>query len=101
MGLSLLQEIDQDKGAESAGGYQVPVSVRNSRGCPKFDIKPEQLEHLLSLGLQCPKIAELLGVSLSTIRRMNEYGFSVTALYSTITDHELDAIVSHQILVID
>ena len=25
---------------------------------------------------------------------MNEYGFSVTALYSTITDHELDSIVS-------
>ena len=75
VGLSLLQEIDQDKGAESAGGYQVPVSVRNSRGCPKFDIKPEQLEHLLSLGLQCPKIDELLGVSLITIRRrMNKYG---------------------------
>ena len=74
VGLSL-QEIDQNKGAESARGYQVPVSVRNSRGCPKFDIKPEQLEHLLSLDLQCPKIDELLGVSLSTIRRrMNKYG---------------------------
>ena len=95
VGLSLLLELDQTKGAESARGYTVPVHVRNSRGRPKFDIKPEQLEYLLSLGLQCPKIAELLGVSLSTIRRrMNEYGFSVTALYSSITDHELDAIVS-------
>ena len=26
---------------------------------------------------------------------MNEYGFSVTALYSSITDHELNAIVFH------
>ena len=51
--------------------------------------------HLLSFCVQCPKIAELLGVSLSSIKwRMNEYGFSVTALYSSITDRELDAMVS-------
>ena len=92
VGLGLLL---QTKGAESARGYTVLVHVRNSRGRPKFDIKPEKLGYLLNLGLQCPKIAELLGVSLSTIRRRrNEYGFSVTALYSSITDHELDAIVS-------
>ena len=83
------------KGAESARGYNVPVNVRNSRGRQKFDIKPEQPEYLLCSGLQCPKIAELLGVSLSTFRRrMSKYSFSVIALYSSITDHELDAIVS-------
>jgi hypothetical protein len=48
-----------------------------------------------STRLQCPKIAEILGIILSTIQqRMSEYGFSVTALYSSITDHELDAILS-------
>ena len=52
------------------------------------------------LGFQCPKIAEVMGVSLSTIRRtmyvyrMSEFGLSVTALYSSITDNELDEIVS-------
>ena len=94
MGLSLLQELDQSKWGESSG-YTAPLHDQNVRGRPKFDIRPEQLEHLLCLGMKCPKIAEVLGVSLSTIRRrMSKYGFSVTALYSTITDHELDAIVS-------
>ena len=67
----------------------------NHRGRPRLDIKPEQLEYLLHLGFQCSKIAEVMGVSLSTIRRrMSEFGLSVTALYSSVTDHELDVIVS-------
>ena len=37
----------------------------------------------------------VLGVSLSTIRRrMAEYQLCVSSLYSTITDHELDALVA-------
>ena len=47
------------------------------------------------MGFKCPKIAEVMGVSLSTIRRrMSEFGLSVTALYSNITDHELDVMVT-------
>ena len=91
--LSILQEIACTVGTQYCG---YPVSaICGLRGRPKFVIKPDQLEYLLNIGLHCPKIAEILGVSLSTIRRrMTEYGFSVTALYSNITDHELDAIVS-------
>ena len=37
----------------------------------------------------------MLGVSLSIVRRrMNDFGFTVTALYSSITDVELDLLVS-------
>ena len=93
--LSLLEELNSSTSGACSHGYAVPVLHENSRGRPRFDIKPEQLEYLLTLGLKCPKIAEVLGVSLSTIRRrMTEYGFSVTSLYANITDQELDRIVS-------
>ena len=80
---------------ESCSGYVPPLIDASMNGRPKIDIRQEQLEYLLGLGFSCPKISEVLGVSLSTIkRRMNEFGLSVTSLYSIITDQELDAIVS-------
>ena len=65
-------------------------STENKRGRPRLEIKQQQLEYLLQLGFSCPKIAGVLGVSLSTIRRrMSEFGLSVTSLYSDVTDQEL------------
>ncbi len=62
----------------------------NRRGRPRLNVTKEQLEYLLALGFSCPKIADVVGVSLSTIRRrMTEYGH---ALYSNISDQELDDI---------
>ena len=99
--LSLLEELNSSTSGACSHGYAVPVLHENSRGRPRFDIKPEQLEYLLTLGLKCPKIAEVLGVSLSTIRRrMTEYGFSVTSLYANITDQELDRIVSEILAIV-
>lgn len=93
--LSLLEDLNRAQSTESACGYTPRVLQEDRRGRPKLDIKPEQLEYLLHLGFNCPKIADVLGVSLSTIRRrMSEFGLSVTALYSTITDQELDSLVS-------
>ena len=64
------------------------------RGRPRYDIPEEHLEYLLNIGFSCPGIADVLGVSLSTVRRrMTEFGLSVTALYSKITDYELDTLV--------
>ena len=92
--LRLLEDLNKAQ-TEKACGYTPQVLQKDGRGRPKLDIKPEQLEHLLHLGFNCPKIADVLGVSLSTIRRrMSEFGLSVTALYSTITDQELDSLVS-------
>ena len=56
-------------------------------GRPKLNITHEQLEHLLAVGFSGPNVTDVLGVSLSTVRRrMSEYGLSVRALYSVISD---------------
>ena len=74
-------------------GY-FPQTITSGRGRPKFDITCEQLEHLLEIGLNCPTIAACLGVSLRTIRRrMSDYDLSVSGLYSTISDADLDQTV--------
>ena len=95
MSLTLLEELNRAQGMESEHGYTTQVLQENRRGRPRLDVKQEQLEYLLRLGFNCPKIAEALGVSLSTIRRrMSDFGLSVSALYSSITDQELDLLVS-------
>lgn len=92
--LLLLQDI-----SEKEGSYPPVIAVPCERGDgrfgrPKLDISQEQLEKLLEMQFDCPKIAKLLGVSLSTIRRrMTEYGLSVKSCYSTLSDQELDQLV--------
>ncbi|XP_071340932.1 uncharacterized protein [Trachinotus anak] len=55
---------------------------------------PDYLSKLLELNLSVPCIAKLLGMSRRTVyRRMAEFDLSVKALYSTITDDELDQCV--------
>ena len=94
VGLSILEELSRTQNAECSFGYTSSTIPQCSRGRPKFRIEPDQLEYLLGIGLPCPTIAKISGVSLSTRRRMSEYGFSITALYSNITDHELDTVVA-------
>ena len=72
-----------------------PVAYHEGRGRPKIINTSQQLIQLLSLGFTCPAIAEMTGVSLSTIRRrMSEYGLSVVALYTNISDIDLDQAVA-------
>ena len=60
-------------------------------GRPRFDIPNDILSCLIENGFSVPQIAELLGVSVRTVRRrMSEIGLSVREQYSTITDQELD-----------
>ena len=64
--------------------YHLSIDA-SMNGRPKIDIRQEQLEYLLGLGFSCPKISKVLGVSLSTIKRkMNEFGLSVTSLYTLL-----------------
>ena len=50
------------------------------------------LEHRFTV----PHIANMLRVSVSTVRRrMAEFDFSVAATYATLTDDELDSLVSN------
>ena len=89
MSLTLLEELNEVQGMENEHGYTTQVLQENCGG------QQEQLKYLLRLGFNCPKIAEALGVSLSTIsRRMSDFGLSVSALCSSITDQELDLLVS-------
>lgn len=93
--LSLLQDLNSSQNIGNGRGYEPQVLLGSHRGRPKLDIQQEQLEYLLHLGFSCPKIADVLGVSLSTIRRrMSDFGLCITALYSSITDQELDSVIS-------
>ena len=91
--LTLLQALQDSGGFQNLHGYAAPRLVENRRGRPRLDIRREQLEYLLHF--TCPKIAEIIGVSLSTVRRrMTDYGLCVRALYSDVTDQEPDSLVS-------
>ena len=94
--IGLLAEIEENMEEACHTSYvanELPSQSR--RGRPKFNIRKDQIEHLLHLHFTCPKIASLLGVSLRTVRRrMTEYGLSVSGLYSEISNCELVRLVN-------
>lgn len=65
--LTLLQALQDSGGFENVHGYVAPSLVENRRARPKLDIRREQLEYLLHLDFTCPKIAEVIGVSLKAL----------------------------------
>ena len=76
-------------------------------GRPVFEIPRGQLQYLFESRFSVPQIAQLLGVSISTVRRrMSSYNLSVRSTYSPMTDskstladsqlHELVATVQQQ-----
>ena len=74
-----------------------PVQVQNigSVGRPAFAISCHQLRYLIESRFSVPQIAELLGVSVSTLRRrMSTYNLSIRATYASITDERLDELVA-------
>lgn len=74
---------------------EVERVVGPGAGCPKIVNEREKLQDLLDTHLPVYCIAKCLGVSTSTFqRRMKEYGLSVRGTYSTITDPELDNVIS-------
>ena len=95
--LSLLEDIAESEGDDSQFiSTPVPhVEQSLKPGRPKFIVSEEVLTRLLDMNFGCPTIARLFGVSLRTIRRrMTEYGLSVKSTYSSISDQELDKLVS-------
>ena len=91
--LTIFENLQENTlGSQVAYGPGLIATDRSGR--PRLDVRKEQLEYLLDMGFSGPQIATTIGVSLSTVRRrMAEYGLSVSALYSDITDQELDSIV--------
>jgi len=63
-------------------------------GRPKFDIPAEQLEYMVYYCIKVNDIAQVLGVSSSTIkRRIREYGLTIRAEHRSLSDSELDLLV--------
>ena len=62
---------------------------------PKIVIAADQLCMLVEHKFGVPKIANMLGVSVSTVRRrMSDCGLSFDATYAELSDEEVDLLVS-------
>ena len=91
-------EIESRQQAENSDqGTAYSTSVTTAQFGPgrrRFDISRDQLEHLRSLFFSWKKIANMLQVSVSAIRRRRrEFGLSDEfERYSDITDDEIDQI---------
>ena len=63
-------------------------------GRPKFNIPKEQLGFLIEQHFSTPAVADILGVSRRTVvRRLREFGLSCRAVYSLMSDEQLDKIM--------
>ena len=72
----------------------VPRVCSGGVGRPSFQISKCVIAHLLDNRLSVPKIAEVLDVSVSTVRRrMVHYGLSVQDTYAGLRDTEVDELV--------
>ena len=66
-------------------GFIHSVLRSGSIGRPRLEITLQQIAYLLNPYFSCPTLSDILGVSLSTVRRrMTEYGLSISALYKLI-----------------
>ena len=65
------------------------------RGRPRLHIQFEQLQFVLEKNPKVAEIANLFGTSKRTIkRRMNDFGLPARDLYFTLTDQELDELIT-------
>ena len=93
--VSTLKAIQEQQIYFETGSYRpVQCVLTGAVGRPSFDVSSYQLFYLIENRFSVPQIADMIGVSVRTIRRrMSELGVSIRAQYSTITDNELDALV--------
>ncbi|XP_019853028.1 PREDICTED: uncharacterized protein LOC109582628 [Amphimedon queenslandica] len=65
-------------------------------GRPRYEIPEDTLEMLIENRFTVPQIANIMGVSISTVRRrLSDAHILIRDCYSTISDSELDHIVGH------
>ncbi|XP_029014862.1 uncharacterized protein LOC114860437 isoform X2 [Betta splendens] len=90
----LIDLIDSEKGCRK----RKPIRVRRTtgkHGCPKLCVSREHLQELIALDMTIPCISKILGLSVKTVkRRMEEWGLRIKESYSSLTDDELDKLVS-------
>ena len=68
--------------SEPAETSSAAVVLSGAVGRPRFEVPRHQLEFLLEAGFSVPEISNLVGVSVSTVRRrMSCYSLSVRSIY--------------------
>ena len=89
----LLEEVSM---TISATAYTSPVVHEvGVLGRPRYLVPQCLLESLIESGFSVPQIADILFISVRTVRRrMSEYGLSIRATYSAITEQDLDVIIN-------
>ena len=89
-----LSKADEPLNRHLEHAEQPPVIIDGIIGRPKFDISYTQLKEMIQQRFSVRNIADLLGVSVSTIRRrMTVFNLAVRDTYSSISDTELDYII--------
>ena len=84
----------RDETENDYAGYQAPLQASSHCGRPSYIVGRGQLVYFIEHGFTAQQMSNMLGVSLSTIRRrMNEYGLSIQQTYSTINNDELNHLV--------
>ncbi len=79
---------------EEANSATAERIFSGSPGRPKLNISFEQLNFLIERRFTTVQISELLGVSLRTIeRRLQDFGLSIRATYTDVTDEQLDVTI--------
>ena len=78
----------------TANNIEVEAVFTGDRGRPTYNIPYEQVNFLVERRFTTAQMANLLGVSESTVqRRLRRFDLSVRGTYSTLTDQELDSMV--------
>ena len=92
--LSLVRHLLESSEQQMETRYHAPITKEERGGKPRLYIPRKHLAHLLEKRCTVPHIANILRVSVRTVRRrMTEYDLSVHALYSDLTDQELELVV--------
>jgi hypothetical protein len=91
--LSSMRSYELRNMRENNLSFQVTSVLTGMVGRPRLEVSYEQLSFLIENRFSVPQIADMVGVSVRTIRRMSECGLSIHAQYASISDSELDTMV--------
>lgn len=92
--IQAIQLVTEETDNSATRKYQAPAVHSERRGRPRFDIPRHQISSMLEMRFTVPSIADILGVSVRTVRRrMTDFNLSIRAMYSELTDEQLDVIV--------
>ncbi|XP_051982025.1 uncharacterized protein LOC127643374 [Xyrauchen texanus] len=79
---------------QASSSYQAPLTCSGGRGAPHYSITREQLSFLTSCGFSLRSIAEILQVSLATVKqRIKKFNLNQSVTYSDVTDDALDDMI--------